>query len=323
MGPLVRPRGIQAQRFDRLAHRAPRLFERVPADSAELWLYAHDVANPSEIEIELGRLTSCKRHCLFFYSNDDAAPIPVTEQKVTLFRTSLFASTRLAHERVMPALCDDILAHTRGKLLERPWSKIPSVGFCGFVGSYFKRLGYQALQQHEKCEGLVLRGQALAALDKGSAVRTEFVRRRRFWGGSMGRFHFDLDCQKEVRAEFVQNILETDYALCVRGKGNYSYRLYEVLSAGRIPVFVNSDCVLPFEDRIDWKRHAVWLERSDLQSAADRVACFHQALGPKGFSDLQRNNRELWEEWLSPEGFFWCALESLTTEPRVCQSQLF
>lgn len=316
VGPLARPRGIQAERFDRLAQRAPRFFEPVPADSAELWLYAHDVKTPSELEIQLGRLTSHKRRCIFFYGNDDAAPIPVTEPNVTLFRTSLFASARLAHERAMPALCDDLLAHTSGKLAERSWSKVPSVGFCGFVGSSLKRFGYQALRQHEKSEGLVLRARALAALEKSSAVRTEFVRRSSFWGGSMSRFHFDSARQKDVRAEFVQNLLGTDYALCVRGKGNYSYRLYEVLSAGRIPVFVNSDCVLPFEGRIDWKRHGVWLERDELENAADRVVCFHEALGPTGFGELQRKNRELWEEWLSPEGFFWRALESLTAGPR-------
>jgi hypothetical protein len=291
------------------------LFEPVAADSAELWLYAHHVATASELEIQLGRLSSREKRCIFFYGNDDAAPIPVTAPNVTLFRTSLFASAQLPHERAMPALCDDLLAHTGGKLAERPWSKVPSVGFCGFVGSPLKRFGYRALRQHEKSEGLVLRERALAALERSSVVRTEFVRRSSFWGGSMSRFHFDPARQQDARGEFVQNLLGTDYALCVRGKGNYSYRLYEVLSAGRIPVFVNSDCVLPFEGRIDWKRHAVWLERCELESAADRVLRFHQALGPAGFSELQRKNRDLWEEWLSPEGFFWRALESLIAAP--------
>jgi hypothetical protein len=69
-------------------------------------------------------------------------------------------------------------------------------------------------------------------------------------------------------------------------------------------MFVNTDCVLPFEQRIQWTRHAVWLEDRDLDTAAQQVARFHRALGPSGFRDLQRENRRLWEEWLSPEGFF-------------------
>jgi hypothetical protein len=317
VGPLPRPAGIEAQRFDRLKQEALLWFECVPPDSTELWLYAHDMASRSELESQLGQLPSRRGHCVFFYSNDDAAPIRVTQPRVTLFRTSLFASSQLAHERAMPALCDDLLA-PRGKLAERPWSNILSVGFCGFVGSPLSRLGLQAILQHEKSDGLVLRERALTALEKGSGIHTEFVRRSSFWGGSVGRFHFDPVRQREVRAEFVENILGTDYAVCVRGKGNFSYRLYEVLSAGRIPVFVNSDCVLPFDGQIDWKRHTVWLEQNELESAADRLVRFHQTLGPERFGKLQRENRQLWEQWLSPAGFFPHALRSISEEQNPC-----
>jgi hypothetical protein len=252
-------------------------------------------------------------HCVFFYSNDDASPIPVSRPNVSIFRTSLFARNRLAHESGLPALCDDLLASDGDVFADRPWSDVPSIGFCGFVGSPLKRLGFQALRQHQKTDGLVIRERALRALERSNEVRTHFIRRTSFWGGSMGRFHFDPNRQTEVRREFLRNLYETDYTVCVRGKGNFSYRLYEVLSAGRIPVFVNTDCVLPFEQRIDWKRHAVWLEDHELDTAAQRVARFHRALGPAGFRELQRENRQLWKEWLSPEGFFERALETFQT----------
>jgi hypothetical protein len=311
VGPLPRPGGIEAQRFDRLAQTAPASFEVVSAGSTDLWLYAHDVGSPSEVQLQLDQLQSQTAHCVFFYSNDDAGPIAVARPNVSIFRTSLFARSRLAHESAMPALCDDLLACNGASFAERPWSDVPSIGFCGFVGSPLKRLGLQALRQREKTDGLVLRERALTALERGNEVRTRFIRRTSFWGGSMGRFHFDPNRQTEVRREFVRNLCETDYTLCVRGKGNFSYRFYEVLSAGRIPVFVNTDCVLPFEQRIDWRRHAVWLEDRELDSAAQQVARFHRALGPAGFRELQRENRRLWQEWLSPEGFFVRALETV------------
>jgi hypothetical protein len=310
VGPLPRPGGIEAQRYDCLAQIAPATFEVVAADSTDLWLYAHDLGSPSEVQLQLDQVRSRTAHCVFFYSNDDASPIEVARPNVTIFRTSLFAQAKLAHESAMPALCDDLLAHDGDRFAERPWSDVPSVGFCGFVGSPLKRLGLQALRQREKTDGLVLRERALTALERGNEVRTHFIRRTSFWGGSMGRFHFDADRQTEVRREFVQNLCETDYTLCVRGKGNFSYRFYEVLSAGRIPVFVNTDCVLPFEQRIDWKRRAVWLEDRELDTAGQQVARFHRALGPAGFRELQRENRRLWKEWLSPEGFFTRALET-------------
>ena len=248
---------------------------------------------------------------MYFYSSDDAAPIAADASEVVLYRTSLFASTRLAHERAMPALSDDLSADTGGKPLERPWLELPSVGFCGFVGSPLKRIGFKVLGHHDKSEGLVLREKAMSALEKSNVVRSQFVRRTSFWGGSMSRFHFDANRQTNVRAEFVQNLLGSDYALCVRGKGNFSYRLYEVLSAGRIPAFVNSDCVLPFADQIDWKQHMVWIEHDELADAAALIRRFHSALGPDGFVELQRRNRRLWVDWLSPQAFFYQALKDL------------
>jgi hypothetical protein len=37
---------------------------------------------------------------------------------------------------------------------------------------------------------------------------------------------------------------------------------------------------------------------------AERVVEFHDDLSPRESVDLRRENRALWERWLSPEGFF-------------------
>ena len=107
--------------------------------------------------------------------------------------------------------------------------------------------------------------------------------------------------------EFLQNLLESDYILCARGNGNYSFRLYEALACGRIPLFIDTDCVLPFDFAIDWKRFGVWVDQVDdphLRSVADRVAEFHASISGEEFEELQVACRRLWEEWLSPEAFF-------------------
>lgn len=317
-GPLARGLGVEAPRYDRLLQKAPFFFELASADLAPVWVFAHEVESPAEIEREAAHLPPHVSHCIFFDGRDDTRPIPVPRRGITIFRTSLLARTRLAHERAMPAPCDDLLAGFGERVIERSWSAKPSIGFCGFVGSPLRRLGFHALRQYQKSEGLALRERALSCFERSRAIETRFIRRQAFWGGSIGRFHFDEKHQRKVRREFIENLIETDYALCVRGKGNFSFRLYETLSAGRIPIFVNSDCVLPFEDRVDWKRHAVWLEQDDLGGAVDKLMGFHEKLGSRGFVELQRANRRLWEEWLSPEGFYPKALELLTSEGAPC-----
>ena len=37
------------------------------------------------------------------------------------------------------------------------------------------------------------------------------------------------------------------YGLCVRGFGNFSFRLGETLMMGRIPILIDTECILPFD----------------------------------------------------------------------------
>jgi hypothetical protein len=61
-------------------------------------------------------------------------------------------------------------------------------------------------------------------------------------GGNFAPWHRD---------EFAQHMAETTYVLCPRGCENYSYRAYEALRFGRVPVIIDSDMVLP--SSIDWQ----------------------------------------------------------------------
>jgi len=49
-----------------------------------------------------------------------------------------------------------------------------------------------------------------------------------------------------------------------------SYRLYEALCCGRIPVFIDTDCVLPYDFMIDWKKYFVWVDQSELPLIAEK-----------------------------------------------------
>ena len=40
---------------------------------------------------------------------------------------------------------------------------------------------------------------------------------------------------------------------------NASIRLFEAFMMGRIPVIINSDMILPFEDQIDYRKNTVFI----------------------------------------------------------------
>ena len=75
-----------------------------------------------------------------------------------------------------------------------------------------------------------------------------------------------------VRQEYLHNMIDSDYMLVIRGAGNASFRLFETLCSGRIPVLVDTDCVLPYEEQVDWKQYCVWVDQTELPYIAEKVA---------------------------------------------------
>jgi hypothetical protein len=110
--------------------------------------------------------------------------------------------------------------------------------------------------------------------------------------------------KRRTRRQFVQEALDHPYALVVRGSGNYSVRLYEVMALGRIPVIVDSDLALPWPDLIDWKRISLIVSPGDLPNLGTRLCEFHDAFTPQEFASVQDEIRHVWQEHLSEAGFY-------------------
>jgi hypothetical protein len=238
-----------------------------------------------------------------------------------VWRTSFYASSRKPNEHAMPAWSEDFIRkYCDGNIQARSKKGKPTIGFCGFAPEkpqpapmgVMKRLkrfvkgGGNPPGSAQKAKDGTIRMEAIRAVRKSPRHATaNIILRDRFWGGSVSPTgEPDLQAMQNVRKEYLQNLIDSDYVICARGAGNFSYRLYETLSCGRIPVFIDTDCVLPFESAIDWKQYCVWVDESDVANLPERVADFHARLSPGDFVDRQHACRELWEQWLSPTGFF-------------------
>jgi hypothetical protein len=257
--------------------------------------------------------TAGKPPVVFFW-DDSSDPIDLD---ATVFRTSLHRSRQRPREFAQPAWSEDLVAvHLGGTLTLRELGPRPVVGFCGYAPS--APTPTTALGRARKgitTGGQTIRGalggrhrtgsarsRGLAYLERHPEVDTNFILRDAFWGGAISST--DPETWRALRREYIQNMVESDYVLCARGGGNFSYRLYETLSCGRIPVFIDTDCVLPLDFLIDWKEYCVWIDERDLGQIGNRIAAFHASLTSAEFADCQRACRRLWETHLSPEGFF-------------------
>jgi hypothetical protein len=241
-----------------------------------------------------------------------------------VFYTSSFRSRRKPNEFAMPEWSSDFIGkELSGQLPIRQKKAKPTVGFCGYAPPMGLPFGMKKLKAFLRMAGDIVgltktklfsyrtghttRVRALYTLSKSPLVETNFIFRENFAFSNkalQGVPSERLELARRLRLEFCQNIIDSDYVFCASGYENYSIRFYETLSFGRIPVFIDTDCVLPYDFAIDWKKYCVWVNESELHLIADKVADFHSKLSAQEFVDLQYECRRIWQQWISPEGFF-------------------
>lgn len=257
--------------------------------------------------IEMAR--NYQKKIILFYYYDPIKKIDVTNG--VIFRTSLLKSSKNKNELSMPAYGEDLrkLKAVSENDLWLKKTEIPSIGFRGQSAPFklpaklfFKRkvnnlLKYISIKKKFNLHynfGYLARRDSIVSFLNNIKIKTDITLTtlEQSWDPVNGK------------TPFVNNIFQNQYNLCVSGHGNYSFRLYEVLSAGRIPVFINTDCVLPFEEFIDWKKHVVWIDEKDTNKADQCLLDFHTSIHPDDFLQLQKDNRELWEKYLCKEGFY-------------------
>jgi hypothetical protein len=196
---------------------------------------------------------------------------------------------------------------------DRPDAERPSVAFCGQGATRPGAGAAQALARMARAAvnrlrpsvvappvrgPVALRGRALRVLQASPDVDDRFVIRDRYRAGAA-----DEAQRTATQREFDANLRSATYALCVRGTGNFSARFYEALSTGRVPLFVDTACVLPFEDEVDWDARIVRVDRRDVGSIAERLVAAH----PGVLGDPARSPealRALWEDRLTEQGYY-------------------
>jgi hypothetical protein len=309
---------------DRYSARASRLFALTDLEDADLAVYP---VNWKRARLSPERIAQAqafaerakpRRTVVFYLSDfDDAVPL----DGALVLRTSISRMRRRAGEFALPAFHEDLLERAGGELTIRKKTAKPIVSFCGFALFPDRPAGVAAAVRARAAaaKGAVLerldrpsdldvyvRSRAITALlRQRNYVRPELVLRSQGGGGGWSD-HLSPAFREwdQVRTEYVDSIVNSDYVLCTRGSGNFSYRFYEALSLGRIPVLVDTDSALPYDFDIDWRDHCVWLRRAELPRIGERIAEFHERLTDDEFAERQRTSRRLWEEYLSPEGFF-------------------
>jgi hypothetical protein len=64
---------------------------------------------------------------------------------------------------------------------------------------------------------------------------------------------------------YVLNLCQSVFALCPRGYGNTSFRMYEAMALGCIPIYISDIFWLPFQNKIDWGKCSILISENEIE----------------------------------------------------------
>ena len=224
------------------------------------------------------------------------------------------SKNQIDNEIIQPGdMKEDLLCeYYSGELKKRKKTDIPVIGFDGIANypkskligtiakNSFQNLTYKLINKIKKPDPIIpfllKRKKLLNRLKQSTTLKTNFTIRDSFAPGTIGQ-------NGQARKEFINNIIGSDYTFCFRGAANYSLRFYETLCLGRIPLLINTNCVLPFNEELDWKSTVLWVDENEADYMLEKIEDYHQSMSKHQFIEKQQYCREIWVNYLSKEGF--------------------
>lgn len=249
---------------------------------------------------------------LVFAYQDSAEHIDIPHS--IIFRPSQYRNTITRNEIIMPAFVEDLGALYGVSVKEK--ATRPSVGFVGKAGfetySQYMRFVLKNMFKHGPYkDGLYFRRKAMNILEADGRIETDFIIRSSYSGNKKS---ITLDPER-ARREYVASIKDHDTTLAPKGDGNYSLRFFETLSMGRIPIFIDTDTVLPLEDKIPYDDMIIRVDYTRIDDVADVVASQYAQWSSEEYTRRQRRAREVFETYLYMPAFLKevCTMEYLSS----------
>lgn len=253
---------------------------------------------------------------LWLYSPGDMG-LTLNDDKILVFRMSDFKSFQNRSTVIMPAFFRNPYSaiYNNQPIVYYSKTQNPIVGYVGhakggifkFITTYvnYLKVNFEIFLKKYHSDYFIFyhssfeRLKWLKKIASNDNIESHFIYRDKYRAGAITK-----EEKQKTTLEFYDNIKNSQYTFCMRGGGNFSIRLYETLAFGRIPIFIDTDCILPLEEIIDWSKHCLVIKENEIQSVTTKIIDFHNSLSEEEFIDMQKNNNLLREKYLTRSGFF-------------------
>jgi hypothetical protein len=99
---------------------------------------------------------------------------------------------------------------------------------------------------------------------------------------------------------FVYHTCISKFALAPRGYGKQSFRLYEILQLGAVPVYISNEHYLPWMDEIDWNSFCVPINDDEIEDIDDILKSIPDAK----YNKMLEEGRKIYREYFTLESVF-------------------
>ncbi len=222
--------------------------------------------NSNEIQSILLSYKKIKKKVYVFLVSDNSEVFNIPNN-VILYRTSLYKSKKKYNEHILPYVWEC----NNDNIDPLPKTEKPIVGFCGWNSIY--------------------RHKTIETIKNNINIESNFILRDKFWGGKPH--------DQKLIEDFRNNMINSHFNICNRGNGNFSMRFYETLSFGRIPIIIDTDILLPFENLIDWYNIIIIVKKEE--ELNERILNYYHN---NNIIIMQKKCREIYDNYFRGSNFF-------------------
>jgi tetratricopeptide (TPR) repeat protein len=263
---------------------APELFSRVDQpDEADFFLFPYHISmaievvgvqNVARLLRRLPHFARYEARHVFVVAHDDSRPFSFNS---VIIRTGVNTLCQDPHTLPLPYTAEDFSHLAGANFTHLPYD----TSFVGFTGITPLR------------QVVVDSVAATPGLASFLKLRPIFYAHVKEFGGGQAQ-------QTQYRAEFLDSLAQARTVLCPRGEGEGSVRLYEAMSAGRVPVLLADAYALPFAGHIDYDAFICRIPQTQAAQTGPILAEWLAGQSPDALQAKGRLARQAWETYLDP-----------------------
>jgi hypothetical protein len=151
----------------------------------------------------------------------------------------------------------------------------------------------------------LVRKRTMKALRQATNLKSNLIER------TMDFFMLPPAVKQRMREEFIQSIQDHAYTVCMRGDNNDNHQMFEVMSARRIPIIIDTNQRFPeLGNQMKWEDVCVIVPYAELHRIGEIVQAFHDKMSEEDFAEACRKSRQAYDT-LMPHNFITRIVEDI------------